>query len=117
MPDDSRVPVVFAPAASEPGDALLIEGEAAAPAGRLVAHFRLSGGVPWAGCPCCAPRGPISRALLGLFVARARGVCEPFTRVVVLASAAGEAAVRQAVADDAFLAGRYRLVAGTPRER
>jgi hypothetical protein len=105
---DNRVPVVFAPAVPGPGDAALIEGEAAAPDGRAVAYFRLSPGLPWAGCPCCAPRGPIARMLLGLFVARARGECSPFARVVVLASAAGEAAVRQALAEDVFLAGRYR---------
>ena len=108
---DARIPVVFAPAATAGGgDAVLIEGDGAAPEGVAVARFSvaLPGHVP--ACACCAPRGPVAVALHGLFLARARGTAAFFSRVVVLASAAGEAAVRQALAGDAFLAGRYRAV-------
>ena len=106
---DARIPVVFAPAAmAGRGDAVLIEGDGAAPEGVAVARFSIArpGHVP--GCACCAPRGPVAVALHGLFLARARDPVAFFSRVVVAAGAEGEAAVRQALAEDAFLAGRYR---------
>jgi hypothetical protein len=110
---DARIPVIVAAAASAgPGDALLIEGPAPAPAGVPVARFVVSGHL--AGCACCAPRGAVAEALHRLFLARARDAGAFFTRVIVVAGAAGEAAVRQALAEDAFLAGRYRGVAPNP---
>ena len=72
---DPRVPVLFAPATAAPGDALLIEGEGAAPEGLPVARFQLSRPGHLVGCPCCAPRGPVAEALFSLFLARARGAC------------------------------------------
>lgn len=107
---DARVPVLFAPATvAGPSDALLIEGEGGAPEGVPVAHFSVARAGHPVGCACCAPRGPVAEALHGLFLARARGSGGFFARVIVTASAAGEAAVRQALADDAFLVGRYRM--------
>jgi hypothetical protein len=109
MPNsDPRVPVLFAPAVPEPGDAVLVEGEGDEPEGQAVAYFQLSRSGHFLGCPCCAPRGPVVVALFGLFLARAHGDCAFFSRVIVTASPAGEAAVRQALAEDVFLAGRYR---------
>ena len=106
---DPRVPVVFAPAASAgPDDALLLEGEGVGPEGAPVARFSAARPGHLAGCACCAPRGAVAQALHSLFLARARGACGFFTRVVVVAGPAGEAAVRQALAEDVFLAGRYR---------
>ena len=106
---DARIPVVFAPAATAgSGEAVLIEGDAAVPAGVPVARFSIARPGHVSGCACCAPRGPVAVALHGLFLARA---CDPaafFNRVVVAAGPEGEAVVRQALADDAFLAGRYR---------
>jgi hypothetical protein len=107
---DARIPVVFAPAAAAgSGDALLIEGDGAAPEGVPVARFSIArrGHVP--GCACCAPRGPVAVALHGLFLARVRDPAAFFSRVVVASSPEGAAVVRQALADDAFLAGRYRV--------
>jgi hypothetical protein len=107
---DARIPVVFAPAATVgSGEAVLIEGDGAAPEGLPVARFSVArpGHVP--GCACCAPRGPVAVALHGLFLARVRGTAAFFSRVVVAAGPEGEAAVRQALAGDAFLAGRYRV--------
>ena len=106
---DARIPVVFAPARPGSGDAVLIEGEAAVPEDVPVARFFLAlpGGA--AGCACCAPRGPVAGALHHLFLARASGAADFFSRVVVVAGPQGQAAVRQALAADAFLAGRYRV--------
>lgn len=107
---DARVPVVFAPAgAAAAGDAVLIEGDGAVPEGAAVARFAAAKPGHVAGCACCAPRGPVAEALHRLFLARARGGAAFFSRVVVVAGSQGEAAVRRALAEDAFLAGRYRL--------
>jgi hypothetical protein len=109
---DARIPVVFAPAGTAGrGDALLIEGDAATPAGLPVARFSVALPGHALGCACCAPRGPVAEALHRLFLARARGTAAFFARVVVTAGPDGEAAVRQALAGDAFLAGRYRPAA------
>jgi hypothetical protein len=106
---DARIPVVFAPAgAAGGGDALLIEGDGAAPDGLAVARFSVAMPGHAVGCACCAPRGPAAAALHRLFLARARGTAAFFARVVVTAGPEGEAAVRQALTGDAFVAGRYR---------
>ncbi len=112
---DARIPVTFAAAATAGrGDALLIEGATAAPPGVPVARFPVAGFAGrgrghLAGCACCAPRGKVAEALHRLFLARARGETGFTTRLVVSAGREGEEAVRQALAGDAFLAGRYRL--------
>ena len=107
---DARIPVTFAPAATAGrGDAVLIDGEGAVPEGVPVARIQATPPGHAADCTCCAPRGPVAEALHHLFLARARGACAFYTRVVVSAGAEGEAAIRQALANDAFLAGRYRV--------
>jgi hypothetical protein len=106
---DPRIPLVFAAAATAgEGDVVLVEGEGLAPAGVPVARF--APGLPGhvVGCACCAPRGAVASALHRLFLDRVRAGGAMFTRVVVVAGPAGEAAVRLALAEDAFLAGRYR---------
>jgi hypothetical protein len=105
---DARIPVFFAPVPPAGGDAVLIEGDDEAPEGLPSARFFLALPGHEAGCACCAPRGPVAEALHRMFLARAQGTAAFFGRVVVLASAAGEAAVRRALAEDGFLAGRYR---------
>jgi hypothetical protein len=106
---DARIPVVFAPAgAAGSGDAVLIEGDGVAPDGLPVARFSAALPGHAVGCACCTPRGPVAEALHRLFLARARGTAAFFARVVVAAGPEGEAAVRQALVDDAFVAGRYR---------
>lgn len=110
---DDRVPVRFASAdAAARDEALLVEGEAPMPAGHAVARFRLAPGLIGhpVGCACCTPRGPVSEALGRLFLARARGEVAFFRSVVaVVATPAGEAAVRAALAEDQVSAGRFRL--------
>ncbi len=107
---DARVPVVFAPAATASrGDALLLEADAEAPAGLPVARFRLCQPEHGEGCACCAPRSAAAVALRELFLARVQGRVPWFGRVVAAVCGEGEAAVRAALAEDGFAAGRYRL--------
>lgn len=110
---DDRVTVRFGSAAEAgPDETLLIEGDAPAPPGHVVARFRLVPGLPGhpAGCACCSPRGPVAEALGRLFLARARGEAAFFHSVVaVTATPGGEAAVRAALAEDQVSAGRFRL--------
>lgn len=107
---DARVQVVFgALDDAGPDDALLIEGDTAAPAGRIV--VRLSGEATpahVAGCVCCVPRSAAGSALAGLFLARGRGDVAFFRRVFVVTS--DEAAIRAAVEDDMLASGWFRIV-------
>ncbi|MCW3476830.1 hypothetical protein OL599_19875 [Rhodovastum sp. RN2-1] len=104
---DARVPVVFgAVGDAGAGDALLIEGDAPAPAGRTAARFAATA-LHVAGCLCCLPRSAAGAALGALFLARARGEVPFFRRVVAVA--ADTDAVRAALADDPLAAGRFRL--------
>jgi hypothetical protein len=110
---DDRLRVRFGSVAdAKPDEALLVEGEAPVPADLVTGRFRvvtsrLSHNV---GCTCCSPRGPVAEALGRLFLARARGEVVLFRSVVaVVATAAGKAAVRAALAEDQLSAGRFRL--------
>jgi hypothetical protein len=109
---DARIPVLCAAAPDVAADderaAWLVEtGDAAAPDAVAVEHFAAAQPSHPAGCACCAPRGPIAEALRRLFMARAKG---PFFSVVrVAASAAGEAAVRDALANDPMIAAWFRV--------
>lgn len=107
-PADNRIPVHFL--APGPGEAALVEGEAPAP-DRPVARFRLAPGLSGhpQGCACCVSRTPVAEALSRLFLARARGEVPWFRSVAVIATPAGEAAVRAALAEDQVSAGRFRL--------
>ncbi len=102
-----RIPVTFGPAS--PGDALLIEGEATAPAGHHTTRFTLPppafGHI--AGCTCCTPRGPVATALIMMFRDRAVGNAPFFERIAVLASPAGNTAVHNAINSDLFLAAKF----------
>ncbi|MGC1408937.1 MAG: hypothetical protein WA864_08360 [Acetobacteraceae bacterium] len=103
------MPVHFGPPAD--GEAVLIEGDTGGTCGRPAARFRLSpalaGHAP--GCACCVPRDPAAQALGRLFLARARGEVAWFHSVAVLASPAGKAAVRVALARDQVSSRRFRL--------
>jgi hypothetical protein len=115
--DDARVPVRFGAVDTVgPDEALLVEGDGVVPVGHAVARFRLAPGMSGhpVGCACCAPRGPVAETLGRLFVARARGEAAFFRAVVaVVATPAGEAAVRAALAEDQVCAGRFRPAVGT----
>jgi hypothetical protein len=108
-----RVTVRFgSSAAAGPDEAVLVEGEAPVPAAAAVARFRLAPVLPAHpfGCTCCSPRGPVAEALGRLFLARVRGEVAFFRSVVaVVATPAGEAAVRAALTEDQVSAGRFRL--------
>lgn len=101
-----RIPVVFGGAAG-PGDAVLVEeGMAYAGAGYMVGF---SAGLPGhvTGCACCGGRTRVAEVLGRMFLDRARGETPFFGRVVVVASPAGEAAVREAVEGDMVVRARY----------
>lgn len=110
-PNESRVPVVFASAAiARPGDAILADHNILHAPGAVLltpgAKTMLSGHS--AGCACCA-RSAIARVLAAAYVTRIRAGAPRFLRLVVDLDAEGQAAVRAAIAADAFVAGRYVL--------
>lgn len=110
---DMRIPVLFGGnTAAEAMDAWLVEDSAAPPPSGYAHRFTLPapgfGHASHAvGCTCCTPRGPVADALARMFRARATGTAPFFKRVLVLASPAGEAAVREALAQDVMTAARY----------
>ena len=108
---DARVPVHLDPAAEPGADAaLLVEGEAAVPPGLPVARFTPAVQLHGIGCACCIPRGAVAEALGRLFLARARGEVAFFRSVIARpASEAGAAAIREALASDPLVSGRFRL--------
>jgi hypothetical protein len=93
-------------------DALLIEGDAPAPANRPVARYERGTPAPShaPGCACCGPRNAVTMALTRLFLARTRGEVAFFHRVVAVPlDAEGEEAVRAAVQDDPLACARFRV--------
>jgi hypothetical protein len=104
-----RIPLVFH-GEPEPGDAVLIEGDAQAPPGTYTIRFNLSAQTSHpVGCACCVPRGPVAEALAGAFRDRATGKAPFFNCILVLAeSPAGEAAIRAALAQDVLVMARFR---------
>ncbi len=107
---DMRIPIVMGGEVA-PADAVLVEDGHAMPAAGYAVRFALGSQKPGhvAGCACCTLRGPAADALSALFRARATGVAPLFKRLVVLASAEGEAAVEAALAEDVVSAARFRL--------
>ena len=103
---DARVPVRFGPLSSRtPDEAVLTDGiEAAAPS----AAFRLIDGHPL-DCICCTPRTGAALALATLFRARAIAAGPAFRGVLAVVGPAGEAAVRDALAADTLVCGRFRI--------
>lgn len=111
---DMRIPVLFgaASAADAPGeDAVLVEDGAIMPREGYAVRFALPAqkfGHSF-GCTCCTLRGPAADALTRMFRERATGTAPFFKRMRVLASPAGEAAVREALEHDAVTTARYVL--------
>jgi hypothetical protein len=109
---DARVPVVFGEIGDAgPDDALLIDGGAEAPEGRVV--VRLAAEVQPAhvkGCVCCVPRSAAGSALAGLFLSRGRGEVPFFRRVVAVTP--DRQAVLDAIENDMLASGWFRC--GTP---
>jgi hypothetical protein len=112
---DARLHVGFGTAdQAGPETALLIEGDAPAPAGVAVARFVLAPvvaaeAVHPTGCACCAPRGPAAEALGRLFLQRARGGALFRKVIAVVSGPDGAAAVRAALAEDPLVSARFRL--------
>jgi hypothetical protein len=106
-----RIPIVMGGEVA-PADAVLVEDGCAMPASGYAVRFAVGSGKPghFAGCACCTLRGPAADALTAMFRARATGVAPLFKRLVVLASAEGEAAVKAALVEDVVSAARFRLV-------
>lgn len=106
-----RIPVLFSGLPGEMDAAWLVEDGAEPPVPSYAEHFT----VPPPkfghnlGCNCCPTRGPAADALARLFRARATGAAPFFKCVIVRASPAGEAAIRDAIAGDVTAAARYRL--------
>jgi G3E family GTPase len=107
---DTRIAVVLggAPGAT---DAVLVEAGVAAPAGLYISRFSVT--VHTAGCLCCQPRSGAGQALAQLFRDRATGSAPFFSRLIVVASQAGEQAVSAAIKTDMLCRARYRLDGAT----
>jgi hypothetical protein len=105
---DARVPVVFGGIGDAgPQDALLIEGDAPAPEGRVVVRL-MAEATPAhvAGCVCCVPRSAAGAALAGLFLARGRGDVAFFRRVLAVTS--DRAAILAAIENDMLASGWFK---------
>jgi hypothetical protein len=108
---DMRIPVLFGDHQAETDDAYLEESGS----GPLISGYSERFTLPPVklghiiGCNCCTPRGPAADALSRMFRARATGAAPFFKRVIVYASPAGEAAIRDAIAGDVVTAARYHL--------
>jgi hypothetical protein len=109
-PADMRIPISLG-GKPAPGDAYLVEDGADMPETGYAVRFAIGAGKPGhiSGCACCTLRGPAADALTALFRARATGAAPFFTRVLVLASPEGEAAVRAALDQDVVTQARFRL--------
>lgn len=105
---DMRIPIVMG-GRPEAADAVLVEDGLDMPETGYAIRF--VPGKPGHGlsCICCTLRGPAADALGRMFRERAMGVAPLFKRVVVLASPAGEDAVREALTEDVVTAARYRI--------
>lgn len=111
---DSRIPLVFltaeelAQTPQGPRDALLREGTGADGAG--VAWFTLPKANHVLGCACCPPRNAAGQALGRLFLARGRGECCHFNRVLaVLRTEAARQAILAALEGDMLASAAFRL--------
>ncbi|MDE8350251.1 MAG: hypothetical protein POG74_12375 [Acidocella sp.] len=110
---DMRIEIVMG-VEPQADDAVLVEAGHAAPPGHYSAGFGAAGPGPVVaghalGCACCVPRGPVAGVLAAMFRARATGAAPFFKRLVVLATPAGEAAVRAAVAGDVLAGARFLI--------
>jgi hypothetical protein len=104
---DMRIPIIFN-GTPGPDDAALVEDGHDMPPEGYALRFTAAKPGHVLGCACCSLRGPAADALGQMFAARARGQAPFFKRVVVLASPEGEAAVRQALAEDVVTKARYK---------
>jgi len=92
-----------------PDDAALVEDGGDMPESGYAVRFAVAKPGHVFNCTCCTLRGPAADALSRMFRERATGVAPFFKRVVVLASTAGEDAVRDALVRDVVTRARFRL--------
>ncbi len=106
---DARIPLRFGNLADRTTtDAVLTDGSAGSMDGPS-AQFSVREMDHPAGCACCRPQTAAAAALAGLFRTRAVTPGAAFASVLAVVSAAGEAAVRDALASDPVVSARYRL--------
>lgn len=97
---DARVPVVFGTRSERRDGDFVVESDL----GDGFSHD--------AGCRCCLQRTPAAETLGRLFLRRARGEVEFFSRVLVVGDAAAQLAVRAALQSDPVVVARFRLACG-----
>lgn len=111
---DARIPVRHGTLSEAgPEDALVIEGDAAAPTDRPAVRFPTpdAAGPHPATCFCCAGRSAAATALGTLFLRRARGETAAFRRVIVVTTTAvGRAAIDAALNTDPIASVRFRSI-------
>eukprot|EP01037_Dinobryon_pediforme_P002673 gene2673-2712_t len=105
---DARIPVVFGAIDTlGPDDALLIDGDAEAPEGRVVVRLAAESKPSHTiGCVCCVPRSAAGSALAGLFLARGRGEIAYFRRVLAVTD--NREAIVEAIENDMLASGWFR---------
>ncbi|MGE4482488.1 hypothetical protein [Acidocella sp.] len=108
MKEDRRIPVYIG-IAPGPDDAVLVEEEQDMPATGHAVRFAVPKRGHQPGCFCCTARGPAANAFSSLYRDRALGAAPYFTRVIVLASLAGQADIKAALDQDAVTKARFRL--------
>ena len=105
---DTRIPVRFGALRTRAADeAVVTDGAMGGVAAPSVVFEAAAGHV--AGCACCNGRSAAALALAKLFRERAVAPGTPFRGVLAAVGPAGEAALRDALAES-LLSGRYRVV-------
>ena len=108
QPSDPRIPVQFA-AIGAGAFAVLREPGAPPPPGGAALVVEFSPLAHPLGCACCGGRPAAALAFDKLFLARVKGTCPWFERVLALpAGAAGRAALIAALDQDRATAARFR---------
>jgi len=111
MDENRRIPVTFEQQAG-PGDAVLLEEGFPLPSAAYVVRFAVTQPGHLTGCSCCTARPPAAAVLGTAFRDRATGAAPFFTRLLVLASPAGQKNVKAALAEDPICRARFRLALG-----
>ena len=106
---DARIPVRFGALDTRAADEAVVTDGAGA--GAPSARFAVAGAGHAAGCACCGGRSEAALAMAALFRERAVGTGPPFRGVLAAVGPAGEAALRDALAET-LLSGRFRVADG-----
>ncbi len=102
---ETRIPVRFENwSSAKGGEVVLVATTVPAAEGIGVAIW---GGEHGAGCACCGGRSRLAEVLSALFVGAMRGERARFSAIVADLGDTGNAALRDALRTDRFLAARY----------